>query len=254
MDVIVKNRYVMIALLSIFTIGCVVAKEQSITLESAVPSAGNIARVGGGMWFVTSIEIPCSFLRPNTRLVLGYYGKHPSFYPKEGQFYIVCGKKIQPIEELSELQGAVSIRSRSQALEYARLATWPGWRNALRLQESISAVEVMPESQWNNINYGDPDKIEAGDVRPGSNGILPDRMFHALYLPEATCVMSHDGYLIKRRLMVDMYVLFPNKDLRKDYEFFDVTEAVGRDGSYKMLSKKIALSPLDWRFESENPE
>jgi len=231
------------------SVKCVYASEAKIILNTDVPEDGKYAEIEKGKWLIIDRTMPCSFMKHGERLVGANIGPLSSIGISFSNIYVVSGRELTEVSLLSQLRGHVEITSSAQALDFVRLGTYPLWYRGVRLSEEIAGVEVTKQSSAYQPNFGYPPHVDINTIEPGTNGIVPDDVFDALHLSQASCVSTDKGFLIHRRVMLDTYILNHSRvTYGKPVAFYDIVEYVGYDGTYKLRSKEYVSPPVYWRF------
>jgi len=153
------------------------------------------------------------------------------------QMVLDTGKRSKRIWKLGQLRGLVDVRTADAALDFVRLRTSPATWKYVGLQDKHGDVEVAVRDPFDakltfGANMHDPGVGSGG--YDGWYGLVSKATARKIRLeaPKATAVPS--GFVVSRTV-VDMHSSKP--------PMVRLTEFVGFDGSWKMMSRQVIELP-----------
>ena len=144
------------------------------------------------------------------------------------------------IAKLSDLEGHIRINTATQALDFVRLFTSPRTYTA-RTPFEVELVRKdwvrdfkmdMGYSIWLRV------LAETGSEYGGAEGVVGDRTALKLNLRRPLVRVDKDGFLIRRTLALKDVNYTSRHGLVTRVIMSEVMERVGREGAYRMVSRK----------------
>lgn len=155
-----------------------------------------------------------------------------SAFPVElGRRLILTRKgKALVVQNAPGLAGYVRIRTATEALQYARLRTWPSLYLMSWAPKRDLFVEVLPVSVWNSERdrFGLMAPYGGTNDGDGYQGVIRDEEF-AKSIKRAVIVKWRNGRYEIRRVLAKVYAFTDHPPL------YSITEQVWPDGKYSQV-------------------